>query len=133
MKYSVVVVIAMMTAWALPDPKSTPGAIFPTATKDVICKRGYSKVVRNVGRAEKKRICAAYGAQECPGPKWEVDHFVSLELGGSNDASNLWPQPIGEARQKDKVEDRLAHMVCGGKIDLPTAQEYVKTWWEHTK
>jgi hypothetical protein len=44
----------------------------------------------------------------------EVDHLIPLELGGSNEMKNLWPQPDKrqpECVEKDQLENEL-HMVA---------------------
>src|SRR5439155_24149492 len=72
----------------LPDSACTPGALLSTGTKDAICKSGYAGSVRNVPESEKNKDYAEYGiTSRLPG-QYEVDHLVSLELGGSNDISN---------------------------------------------
>src|SRR5258708_353872 len=78
---------------ALPDKDCTPGSIFQTATKDDICRLGYTKSVRNVPQEEKNQVYAAYGITSHHPGEYEVDHLISLELGGSNDIANLWPEP----------------------------------------
>ena len=42
----------------------------------------------------------------------EYDHLISLELGGSNDATNLWPEPIAEAHIKDRLDSKTAAGLC---------------------
>ena len=69
----------------LPDSACTPGAILSTGTKDAICKSGYAKSVRNVPDSEKNQDYAEYGITSHAPGQYEVDHLVSLELGGSND------------------------------------------------
>ena len=116
----------------MPDPKLTPGAILPVATGD-ICVPGYSKKVRNVPVDVKQQVYAEYGiASHQPG-EYEIDHLISLELGGSNSVKNLWPQSYRtqpwNAHVKDKLENELHDEVCAGKIDLPTAQHEIATDW----
>lgn len=69
---------------ALPDKACTPGAVLPSATKEQVCTPGYSKTVRNVSIEEKKAVYAEYGITSHSPGEYEVDHFISLELGGSN-------------------------------------------------
>ena len=117
---------------ALPDPACTPGDIIPTATKDQICVSGYSKTVRNVPASEKDAVYAEYGITHHAAGEYEVDHFVSLELGGSNDLSNLWPEPAAPTpgfHQKDKVENYLHDQVCTGQMTLADAQQQIATNW----
>jgi len=117
---------------ALEDSACTPGAIIPTATKDQICVSGYSKSVRNVPSAEKAQVYAEYGIASHTSGQYEVDHLVSLELGGSNDISNLWPEaaePTPGFHQKDGVENTLHAEVCNGTLSLQQAQQEIATNW----
>lgn len=85
---------------------------------------------RKTSEATKKAACAEYGAADCPGPKWEVDHLISLEIGGEDALPNLWPQPITQARVKDHgTEDVLPKLVCSGKISLKDAQTCISGDW----
>ena len=117
---------------ALPDPGCTPGDILRDATKDKICVSGYSSTVRNVPTSEKDAVYAEYGITHRATGEYEVDHFVSLELGGSNDISNLWPEPAEPTpgfHQKDKVENYLHAQVCSGAMTLEEAQRQIATNW----
>ncbi len=117
---------------ALPDSACTPGAIFADATKDQICQPGYSKNVRNVPDSEKNDVYDEYGITHHSTGEYEVDHLISLELGGSNDIANLWPEPA-EPRpgfhEKDKVENYMHDQVCSGAISLHDAQVQIATNW----
>lgn len=116
----------------LQDPECTPGDIFPDVTKDQICKSGYASSVRNVTTSTKNKVYAAYGITHHTAGQYEVDHLVSLELGGSNDISNLWPEaasPKPGFHEKDKVENYLHDQVCAGAISLQQAQIEIATNW----
>ncbi len=117
---------------ALPDAACTPGAVLPDATKDKICVPGYSGATRNVTEQEKNQVYAEYGIKTHKAGEYEVDHLISLELGGSNDIANLWPEPA-EPRpgfhEKDKVENYLHKQVCDGTISLQQAQYEIATNW----
>lgn len=122
-----------------PDPNLTPGAVFEDATVEEICTPGYARSVRYVPPEVRRQVYAAYGLRGnhtgyCSGKEGcEVDHLISLELGGSNDASNLWPESFDakpwNAHVKDKIEDRLHALVCDGEIDLKEAQHAIATDW----
>jgi hypothetical protein len=117
---------------ALPDSACTPGAIFPDATKAMICQPGYSKNVRDVPNAEKDQVYAEYGITRHSPGEYEVDHLISLELGGSNDIANLWPEPAQPRpgfHEKDMVENYLHDQVCSGAISLQQAQSQIATNW----
>ena len=115
-----------------PDHACTPGAIFPNATKDDICRPGYSRSVRNVSSAKKEAIYAEYGITTHEKGEYEIDHFISLELGGSNESANLFPEPA-EPRpgfhEKDEIENYLHAQVCGGNISLLEGQILVSAHW----
>lgn len=114
--------------WKLPDPEETPGVIALHDTKQV-CGRKWGLDVRHVTQAMKKHVCLKYGARECPGPKWEVDHLVSRELGGADHVKNLWPQPITEARKKDWLENAAHRAVCAGTLTLGHTQAAIRNDW----
>ncbi len=117
---------------ALPEATCTPGAILSTATKAEICTAGYSSKVRNVPDSEKKKDYTEYGITSHASGQYEVDHLVSLELGGSNDIANLWPElaaPLPGFHQKDQTENYLHKEVCDGVIDLATAQREIAQNW----
>ena len=108
-------------------------------TLQMVCAPGYSKCIRNVPAAEKRSVYASYGLQGnhtgyCESQQGcEVDHLISLELGGSNDQKNLWPEPYqGEALNahvKDRLENFLHTEVCAGRIGLKEAQDEISTNW----
>lgn len=117
---------------ALQDMQCTPGAIIASATKDQICQSGYARSVRNVPTSEKDQVYAEYGIMHHSTGQYEVDHLVSLELGGSNDIANLWPEaasPQPGFHEKDKVENYLHSQVCAGAISLQQAQVEIATNW----
>jgi len=123
----------------LPDPKITPGDIDPAVTQaniqQTICRDGYTKTVRDVTEQEKKSVLQLYALGSDQIHKVEIDHLVSLEIGGSNSLKNLWPQyyngPKGYlgARVKDVLETYLKRQVCAGKIPLAEAQKEIATDW----
>lgn len=116
----------------LPDQACTPGAIFPDVTKEQVCTPGYSKSVRNVPQSVKDDVYAEYGVKTHKPGQYEVDHLIPLELGGSNDIANLFPEaaePRPGFHEKDRVEDYLHDQVCEGKMSLREAQRQIATDW----
>jgi hypothetical protein len=114
-----------------PNPSLTPGDVLPGVTAKEICVPGYSSSVRDVNQSEKDEVYRRYGIKNEPG-KAEVDHFISLELGGSNALTNLWPEPYEPkpgAHEKDTVENYLHAQVCKGAMTLPEAQDQIRTDW----
>jgi hypothetical protein len=121
-----------IAANGLPDPACTPGAVFPDATVAQICTPGYSSSVRNVSQSDKDAVYAAYGIASHEPGQYEVDHLISLELGGSNDIANLWPEaadPRPGFHEKDKIENYLHDQVCNGSMTLQQAQAAFATNW----
>jgi hypothetical protein len=117
---------------SLQDQACTPGDIFPDATKEKICVPGYASSVRNVTQSTKNKVYAAYGVKTRKPGQYEVDHLVSLQLGGSNDISNLWPEPATPKpgfHEKDRVENYLHDQICDGNISLRQAQIEIATNW----
>ncbi len=115
----------------LPDPSCTPGAVLTTDTK-VICVVGYTKTVRNVSTATKKKVFQEYGIPWSTRSNYEVDHLISLELGGSNDISNLFPESHlikNNSFTKDSFENYLHKQVCANKISILDAQYEIATDW----
>jgi hypothetical protein len=132
---------------ALPDPDVTPGAINPDVEADLskksrvvnglemnICAPHFSatairKTIKNFPGL-KKKACSEYGITKCD-KSVEGDHLISIELGGCPDClTNLWPQPMDEARIKDyQVEDVLPRLICAGKITLADARKCIAKDW----
>ncbi len=116
----------------LQDKACTPGAIFKDATKEQICTPGYARSVRDVPTSVKNQVYASYGiASRKPG-EYEVDHLVSLQLGGSNDIANLWPEaalPKPGFHEKDQVENYLHDQMCSGAMTVLEAQTKIATNW----
>ncbi len=117
----------------LPDKHCTPGAVFPNVTATQVCTPGYANSVRNVPQSEKNKVYQEYGIAHHSTGQYEIDHLISLELGGSNDLKNLWPEsalPKPGFHEKDKIEDYLHKQVCSGKMTLKQAQIEIADNWE---
>lgn len=124
------------TGEVLPDPACTPGAADPRVTPPTvgatICRSGYTSTVRppvSYTEAVKTELMRRYGATGAPS-QYELDHLVSLELGGAPaDAHNLWPEPGASPNPKDRVENGLNKLVCNGRLGLNEAQQAIETDW----
>ncbi len=121
---------------SLPDSACTPGATDMQVTQynihQTICVAGYSSSIRNVPSEEKKGVYQEYGIYSHHTGEYEIDHLISLELGGSNDIANLWPEaaePRPGFHEKDMVENYLHEQVCNGAISLSNAQKEIATNW----
>lgn len=134
-----------MNGFSIPDPACTPGAVNPTVTVTVLRDQAFrtacvrQQVTTEQQKAQTYRWYAIphpannnAGSQSC-----ELDHLVSLELGGADTLDNIWPQcgPPGvplvqrHFKQKDMVENYLAWRVRRGEMDLRQAQKGIATNW----
>jgi Putative zinc-finger len=115
---------------AVPSRKLTPGAIRNVA-KDEVCSA--NEQASMVPVALQRRVFEEYGIRNAPANAYEVDYLITPELGGAADIRNLWPEPysatLWNAHVKDQLEDRLHQLVCGGQLDLATAQHDIATDW----
>ncbi|MGY2896144.1 HNH endonuclease signature motif containing protein [Deinococcus sp. UYEF24] len=121
-----------LSAPILPDPKLSPGDVL-TSDPKLVCVSGYTKTVRNVPQSLKEQVYREYGITSRQPGEYEVDHIISLELGGSNSIRNLYPesyktQPLN-AHVKDTLENRLHALACSGKITLQEAQQVIASNW----
>ena len=118
-----------------PDRRCSPGAEYSGLTTTVICSPTFrTSTIRNVPQSEKHAVEVEYGmVPRAYGRTIEIDHIVSLELGGSNDIANLYPEPgSGPAsyHAKDRLENRLHSLVCSGGITLHAAQVGIASHWQ---
>jgi hypothetical protein len=126
------------TLGALPDPRCSPGAYYNKLTKKVICGPGFkTSLIRHVTDGEKHQVEQEYGlTPKSYGNTLEIDHIVSLELGGSNDIANLYPEEATFTNGspgyhvKDTLENKLHDMVCSGQISLSAARRGIAGDWE---
>ena len=117
----------------LPNGQLTPGDVLPSDTR-MICQPGYTKTVRNVPSALKNQVYKEYGITSRAPGEYEIDHLISLELGGSNSAKNLWPESFKtmplNAHVKDALENKLHDLACSGRISMQEAQQAIAANWE---
>ena len=74
-----------------PNPNLTGGSVRIDGN-DVNATCGHSKAHRgSMSHARRDEILAEYGLPPGDHPDYEIDHLIPLCLGGSDDASNLWP------------------------------------------
>lgn len=114
-------------AWEI-DPNSGE-----ELTADTVCTPGYAHSHRHVGPGKKRFVYARYGISYPIAPgSYDIDHLIPLKLGGSNDVSNLWPEPnphSGDAQEKYQEEQTLIQNVCAAKMTLKEAQIQIAAHW----
>jgi hypothetical protein len=91
------------------------------------------KTVRDVSVAVKKQVYKNYNVlYPQPTGLYEVDHFIPLALGGSNDIKNLWLEPASPKpgfHEKDTIENYLHDEVCKNSMSLEEARQRVMRDW----
>jgi len=119
------------TLGVTPDRACSPGAFDRTRPAPVLCStKFHTGDVRSVSEAVKRQVEQEYGlAPKRYGRTLEIDHIVSLELGGSNDIANLYPELAPGYHVKDVLENRLHKLVCAGKMTLHSAQSHIAANW----
>jgi hypothetical protein len=107
-----------------------------TTDKAGVCTDRHTRQYRHWSREQADRILQEYGLPAGPyGRDWEIDHLIPLSLGGADVDANLWPEPRRSiepewnAERKDRLEWRTAGLVCGGQLDLVTAQKGINSNW----
>jgi hypothetical protein len=122
----------------LPDPKLTPGDTLPAVTIADICTPGWATEHRHVTESMRDQVYEEY--RRIRGPDCcEVDHLIPLELGGSNNMKNLWPQPDGTPARigrKGPARERASRgsvrrQVAGGRREHCIASNWVECWEMH--
>lgn len=133
----------------LPDPKLTPGATNPTITDSnvdqTICSKDFRTGSVRDAQSSAAQKNTTYALYKIPHPAnntganqtCELDHLISLELGGSDALVNIWPEcgPAGVPlkqryfKQKDLVENYLHKLVCSHDMTLLHAQNQISTDW----
>ena len=128
-----------------PNSRLTPGVVAAVTQAEVL-RVGFTQDARHVTDKTKWEVLVRYklakGALDQAQlsallRQYEIDHFVSLELGGANDIANLWPEPYavvvkGEtlgARQKDVVETGLHRLMKNRVLTLKEVQAIIRKDW----
>jgi hypothetical protein len=125
---------ALADSGILPDPSITPGAS-RTVNIAEICNMGSTRSLRHWSRERDNFIMKEYGLPAGAHHQYEVDHLVPLEIGGSDDDKNLWPQPrrsierVWNAERKNELENKLHALICTGEIDPEIAQRAIADDW----
>ena len=128
-------VTAALAADVLPDPDKTGGSVRPDGNDpQLVCS--YSKVHRGLmTNARRDEILRRYGLPPGEHLDYEIDHLIPLCLGGSDDPSNLWPQPRRSiepkwnAEAKDRLETALCNLVCDHLLEIGDAQVAIAKDW----
>jgi hypothetical protein len=119
------------TAVTLPNRSFTPGATILINQRQVCMETGVKN--KAVPVPLQRRVFAEYGIGAAKPGEYEVDYLITPALGGADDIHNLWPESsratAWNSQVKDALEDRLHDLVCGGQVDLATAQREIADNW----
>ena len=118
------------------DRRCTPGVLNPAVTqstiKQTVCRTGWTSTIRpptSYTDPLKLQELRAYGDGGKSPSGFELDHLISLELGGApSDERNLWPESHKNSFNKDGLENSLRAKVCAGSISLAKAQRRIVNW-----
>lgn len=129
----------------LPDPACTPGAVNPTVTADVLRDTTFrTGTVRDrlSSAVAKRRVYAWYGLSPPKGNTGqnqvcELDHLISLGLGGSDDLANIWPEcgpaNVAVGQRGFKIKDAHAELSLMRQVkagaDLKDIQRRIAEDW----
>jgi hypothetical protein len=120
----------------LPDRQCSPGAYAKKLTQELVCSSAFrTGDYRDVPQSLKHAVEIEYGMKPKKyGPTLEIDHIISLQLGGSNDIANLFPEKRDVSpgyKIKDKLENRLHDIVCTEHtMTLRQVQKAIANNWE---
>ena len=119
--------------YSFPDPKGTPGSLCTDDDDNFDGYRYHEQIAhckRNVPKSVKLKIAKKYGIKEEDFSDYEFDHLIPLSVGGSDDITNIWPQPLDEAKEKDKVEQSAYLQLSKGDITQKQAIQMMWDWFE---
>lgn len=114
-----------------PDESLTPGDLCTPQDPNFQEYRYPEQIAycrRNVSEQTKIQIAKTYSVPWDQHQNYEFDHRIPLCMGGSDSIKNLWPQPLNEAKIKDKLEDSLCLKMKSGTISQQDAVAKMLAW-----
>ena len=110
-------------------------AYYSALTNSRICASDFRKdPIRDVSTSKNHAVEIEYGMEaKLYAKTLEIDHIVSLELGGSNDIANLFPEQrdINPGyKVKDKLENKLHDLVCDGSVSSGPPSVGIASDWQ---
>jgi hypothetical protein len=115
-----------------PNPVLTPGGLCTPDDQDFKEYR-YAEHIsycqRNVPFALQFSVLHRYNIPLADRNKYKIDHLIPLTCGGSNSLDNLWPQPIAEALEKERLEHVLYLQLRAGNITQAQVVKDIYNWF----
>jgi hypothetical protein len=102
-----------------PDERLTPGSLCVTPKSYRYAER-IPYCERDVSVGEKRAIISTYDnnlgftVTRLPREDFKIDHLIPLCAGGSNEATNLWPQHKTIYEKTDLIEDLTCQLMAKG-------------------
>jgi hypothetical protein len=115
-----------------PNPVLTPGHLCTANDVDFLGRRYPEQIplcTRNILPETKVAVLHQYNIPLADRDKYKIDHLIPLVLGGSNSIDNIWPQPIAEAKEKDKFVMDLYLRLKAGYITQQEAIQEIENWF----
>jgi hypothetical protein len=127
------ILLLMASAALLPVPGSIDPGITQANIGRTVCRAGYTATIRPSTSYTSRLKAQQMRAGHLSGnpSEYEEDHRVPLALGGApRDPRNLWPEPIGAALLKDRLETAIHRDLCSGRLSLAQAQAiFLGDYW----
>ncbi len=114
-----------------PDAELTPGQLcerpdaYRYPEKIPYCERNV-KVSTKVNVIQTYDKVLGYHVGEMNRGEFKIDHYIPLCAGGSNDASNLWPQHAEIYQITDPLEEAVCKKMAQGKLSQSEAIDYIE-------
>ena len=119
--------LLLLITLVVPNLSLTPGIARPLTAVQV-CSIAWGTDTRHVTSQMREWVFISYGVPRSEYGRYVIDHLIPRELAGADVIENLWPQPIMDARNKDREENRLHRAVCAHKVSLVAAQQQMREW-----
>src|SRR5271166_6246395 len=109
-----ILAIAPVSAFEVQPDKNLTGGSVRTGDRDAACGHGKEHRGPPMFSGRRDEVLRRYGLPLGTHPDYEIDHLIPLCLGGSDDPSNLWPQPRRsiEPTWNAEAKDRLERLMC---------------------
>jgi hypothetical protein len=114
----------------LPDHACSPGAVYTDVSQAALCTPAYAAAISNRPFTHGTRVFREYAIPRSQQGRYTLDHHVPLDLGGSNDISNIWPEATFLRSQKQRLDRKLHRLVCTNQTTLDTAQRAIAANWK---
>jgi hypothetical protein len=126
----------------LPNLDLTPGVVGLTTKEQICAKDVRPGAMQPVSETMTFQVCAEYTIDRAhcvglqpDGSGYKIDHLIPLELGGTDDKENLWPQPYNPrpaVPEKIAIGSWLRSQVCSDQMGLAVAQRAISGDWYQT-